>query len=777
MPRPSISISYPRFRTALFCGAGLNFSLQFGEKAGIIKLYILLPQVGRGGGERIAGVCSPAQAYRPVQCPFYVRPTGDGASESEEVHMKKTFLSILFALILCIGLLPTAALADDPSKVASVTVDGTTTEYATFVDANSAVFSAEGSTITVKLLDNIEESLSGYMFFGLPNKTFTLDLNGHSLKITQDGGIIMKLSGGSMTITDSVGGGVLAGTGSSSSALKVAGGSLTVTGSKPFTLGYVVVSAAAGTDSAGTLTVDEGTGAVFNTLVVENTGFFSEEDHPTVTLNGGTYNTLRGVSYGLMEDGKAFANATTGTTVTTKEDPDDSGSYIDILEQTNVKVVSHETCDFHSGPVGTGMCVCGRECDHGADKTYNENTGLCECNRMVAVALVTGGTGSSIYYREIDDAFTDVAERSNGKLTLQYAQNTLSNSVTISTLPTVTGDDGTVYEETDWQFPSGTYTVDLNGVTLNAECNMEGFPTVSMCIPAGANVTLTNSRTTGYVPYIGELEVTGGSLTIPAAPSQAAKTLNADCIFRSGALTVAEGANVRFNSKLMVYSSTGVSLAGGEYNSLRRDTDATEEFDLSDLLADGGYTYYGTYGGVFDSKTEYTNGSGLTSLSNARVEAPQDPEYEVECITDYVSGYCLILVYTNDDVTFSFNEGGMYDVTSAGYKYNGTAYDHVYATVVYGRTGDPAETISTETLKAGVKTDSTAVIDTLTYSLDVNNSDSVDLRDAVAVVAVYNVNETYMRNHLPIVLKADVSHDKKVDASDFGKIKAEYLNS
>ena len=47
--------------------------------------------------------------------------------------------------------------------------------------------------------------------------------------------------------------------------------------------------------------------------------------------------------------------------------------------------------------------------------------------------------------------------------------------------------------------------------------------------------------------------------------------------------------------------------------------------------------------------------------------------------------------------------------------------------------------------------------------------------DAVAVVAVYNVKETYMNGHMPIVLKADVNHDKVVNAADFGVIKAEYM--
>ena len=138
-----------------------------------------------------------------------------------------------------------------------------------------------------------------------------------------------------------------------------------------------------------------------------------------------------------------------------------------------------------------------------------------------------------------------------------------------------------------------------------------------------------------------------------------------------------------------------------------------------------------------------------------------------------MSGYYLVLVYTNDSGSISFDNKAMYDVTSAGYKYNGTAYSHVYATVVKGGDG-----ITANTLTAKVKADASVTATVLTCNtLDVNSSGTVDLRDAVAAVAVYNVNETYMTEHLPIVLKADVDHSKKVDASDFNKLKVEYLKN
>ena len=145
------------------------------------------------------------------------------------------------------------------------------------------------------------------------------------------------------------------------------------------------------------------------------------------------------------------------------------------------------------------------------------------------------------------------------------------------------------------------------------------------------------------------------------------------------------------------------------------------------------------------------------------------PSFEVETVADYVTGYSLVLVYTDGNATFTYDDAAMYDVTSAGYKYgteeSESSYDHVYALVVEGEADQTK-------IAAGI----TPVADTLNCDdLDVNKSGSVDLRDAVAVVAVYNANETYMTKYMSIVLEADVNHDKQVNATDFGEIKAEYL--
>ena len=174
----------------------------------------------------------------------------------------------------------------------------------------------------------------------------------------------------------------------------------------------------------------------------------------------------------------------------------------------------------------------------------------------------------------------------------------------------------------------------------------------------------------------------------------------------------------------------------------------------------------GETAGEYAITAKYTANSNYDVTVVTGTLTIKDPTYVVEITEDYVTGYSLVLVYTNSNATFTYASAAMYDVTSAGYKYNNAdEYSHVYALVVKGNA-------SADQVAAGT----TPVTDTLNCSdLDGNKSGSVDLRDAVAVVAVYNANETYMTKYMAIVLEADVNHDKHVTSDDFSLIKAEYL--
>ena len=98
--------------------------------------------------------------------------------------MKKRVLSCLMALALCITLLPTAALAE-----------GKETEVTT---ADALATALNGDATIIKLTANIEISTMLKV-----NRTVTLDLNDHVLKMTGTGRVIEVESGGNLTLTDS----------------------------------------------------------------------------------------------------------------------------------------------------------------------------------------------------------------------------------------------------------------------------------------------------------------------------------------------------------------------------------------------------------------------------------------------------------------------------------------------------------------------------------------------------------------------------------------------
>ena len=98
--------------------------------------------------------------------------------------MKKRIGSLLLILALCFTLLPTAALAE-----------GKETEVTTADALDTAL---NGDATIIKLTANIEISTTLNV-----NRTVTLDLNDHVLKMTGTGRVIEVESGGNLTLTDS----------------------------------------------------------------------------------------------------------------------------------------------------------------------------------------------------------------------------------------------------------------------------------------------------------------------------------------------------------------------------------------------------------------------------------------------------------------------------------------------------------------------------------------------------------------------------------------------
>ena len=295
-------------------------------------------------------------------------------------------------------------------------------------------------------------------------------------------------------------------------------------------------------------------------------------------------------------------------------------------------------------------------------------------------------------------------------------------------------------------------TLDVTGTDYTGVYDGQAH-TITVTAPDGAAVTYSETENGEY------------SATAPTQTNVGTKTVYWK-VEKSGYTTVTGSNTIAITKKAVTITIDAQSKSIG-------DTDPKFTATVTGLVNNndlGTITYTrepGETAGTYEISASYTENANYDVTVTKANLTILTPTFVVETVEDYVTGYSLVLIYTDGNATFTYDNAAMYDVTSAGYKPENSEkiYVHVYALVVVG-----------EADQAKIAAGTTPVVETLKCDdLDVNKSGSVDLRDAVAVVAVYNANETYMTNYMSIVLEADVNHDKHVNATDFGAIKAEYL--
>ena len=198
----------------------------------------------------------------------------------------------------------------------------------------------------------------------------------------------------------------------------------------------------------------------------------------------------------------------------------------------------------------------------------------------------------------------------------------------------------------------------------------------------------------------------------------------------------------------------GVNATANKAGAVIKYADADGEYTLD---ASPAYTAVGEY----TVKFRATLKGYQPAYGQAKVTINQ-PKYFTET-KEYVAGYTLVLVYTDYDTTrYTYAGNTMLDVTSAGYTRDGVEYEHVYGWVVKG---------NPDLSKIGYTAENAVRV---AYSMDVNASGTADLRDAVATVGVYNADARYMLDsNMAMILRADVNHDKTVDAKDYSAILAD----
>ena len=351
----------------------------------------------------------------------------------------------------------------------------------------------------------------------------------------------------------------------------------------------------------------------------------------------------------------------------------------------------------------------------------------------------------------------DVTLPEGATITYTYGEQTSNTIPSFTDVGTYTV-SYTISAGNNYNDATGSYTFKIKEGTLEATgTDYTGVydgqaHTITVTAPDGAAVTYSETENGAY------------SATAPTLTNVGSKTVYWK-VEKAGYTTVAGSNTITITAKAVTITVNSKTKTLG-------DADPVFSYTVDGVCATGDLGDInctrepGETVGNYKIDASYTANPNYTVTVVTGTLTIKNPTYVVEITEDYVTGYSLVLVYTNDKATFTYDGNTMYNVTSAGYKYNNAdEYSHVYALVVKGNA-------SADQVAAGT----TPVTDTLNCSdLDVNKSGSVDLRDAVAVVAVYNANETYMTKYMAIVLEADVNHDKHVTSDDFSLIKAEYL--
>lgn len=331
--------------------------------------------------------------------------------------MKKRLLSLALCLALCLGLLPVGVLATDgsggyegtgdPEAASVISVNGTTTNYATLPEALNAARDGD----TVKLLANHTTDWDAVYAseeqMAVVKTRITLDLNGNTVDylvvgevVPDEAGGILESSDGKLTVKRSLSGGtamegqittlkfvkgtlsvqdgVIIGSSSSSTGLICEADSGTVTIS-----GGMVYNATVGTGT--TVTVSGGSmhqGQWRNNGTLNITGgtfgsvrFYNNSG--TIAISGGTFSTLQNLDnksfqiapMSLLAPGHAFY----------KGDTVQDGSRRDYLQDVTVKE--------HTHTMVINKCACGYTCPH---TSVNESSVCTVCHKQIAASVTAG---------------------------------------------------------------------------------------------------------------------------------------------------------------------------------------------------------------------------------------------------------------------------------------------------------------------------------------------------------------------------------------------------
>lgn len=361
--------------------------------------------------------------------------------------MKKRLLSLALCLALCLGLFPFGALATDGSRVyegtgdpeaaSVISVNGTTTNYATLPAALNAARDGD----TVKLLENHTTNWNdveaGDEQMAVVKTRITLDLNGNTVDylvvgevVPDEEGRILESTDGNLTVQSSQSGGtamdgqittlkfvrgtlavqdgvIIGSSLSSPSGLICEADSGTVTISGGMVYNATVGKGAAVTVSGGSMHqeqwVNNGTlnimGGTFGSVKFYN-------NSGTIAISGGTFSSLQNFDntssliapMSLLAPGHAFY----------KDNTVQDGSRKDYLQNVTVKE--------HTHIMVINKCACGYTCPH---TSVNESSVCTVCGKQMAASVTV--SDAVTYYDTFSNALVYASK--NDGCTLKLLAN------------------------------------------------------------------------------------------------------------------------------------------------------------------------------------------------------------------------------------------------------------------------------------------------------------------------------------------------------------------
>lgn len=530
--------------------------------------------------------------------------------------MKKRLLSLALCLALCLGLLPVGVLAayegtGDPEAASVISVNGTTTNYATLPAALNAARDGD----TVKLLANHTTDWDAVYAseeqMAVVKTRITLDLNGNTVDYLvvgevvpdEDGGILESFNG-NLTVQSSQSGGtamagqittlkfvkgtlavqdgVIIGSASSSStglicgadsgAVAISGGTVTISGGMVYNA--TVGKGAAVTVSGGSM--HQGRWTNYGTLNITGGTFGSVEFYNnggTIAISGGTFNTLRNYDnesewpiapMPLLAPGHAFYD--------TNENTVKDGSSRGYLQNVTVKEHTH---------------------------TMVNNKCKCACGASLVASITTSG-GESTIYASLDDAL-DAAE----------------NGDTVTLLSDA--------EITKWHSLSKAFILELNGKTATTQSKAE--PKAELYLHARVIVQDSSTGKTGGMAGTYLLNVqSNGDLIIRSG------TFNGRIAINDGKLTINGGT---FNQEVALPrgDSDSVFFSGGTFAKIWYPNSSGS---FLDLLADG-YAFYDNDGKLVNA-AEITG----TNLYNVHIGTHTHSFTDGACACGYTCPHTLV---------------------------------------------------------------------------------------------------------------------------------------